>query len=300
MKQCKSLVALSVLAFSGSLSAGVMGPVGSPAGAFVGLGGSYNTVSLLQNLNYKGSHNFRDVNFPDILEYTTDVDVLKFRSNQNTFAPEAQLGYLSATTPANNFWGIKFSYQYLGLAATNTNTTINQSFFLQDTDAIVFNERTGAQGVETDINHQLNLIALVGHKFTNANLYIGAGPVVFGTNINFNNLSSQISQPTVLDPQLRTPLTSASSFVTTDWIWGGAGQIGFTYFLDPTWFFDVNYTYAGTGTYEVTQVAPIDTKFYNTGSFEPQYIESGSLLTTTRNRITVQAVNFTINKLFNV
>jgi hypothetical protein len=42
-----------------------------------------------------------------------------------------------------------------------------------------------------------------------------------------------------------TDVTGAPvNFLSTQWVWGGAGQIGMTYAFTPTWFLDFNYTYA--------------------------------------------------------
>jgi hypothetical protein len=74
-------------------------------------------------------------------------------------------------------------------------------------------------------------------------------------------------------------------------MWGGAAQIGMTYSFDPTWFLDLNYTYAMTRQYTDNYSGPF-------ASTAAGYTDSGTLYIGTAQRVTSQAFAVSINKVF--
>jgi hypothetical protein len=81
------------------------------------------------------------------------------------------------------------------------------------------------------------------------------------------------------------------NFSSSDWVLGGAAQVGVTYFLDRSWFLDVNHTYALTGQFTNDYIGP----FTSTSS---SYTTTGTANLSVADRITSQSVAVSINKAF--
>jgi hypothetical protein len=62
-----------------------------------------------------------------------------------------------------------------------------------------------------------------------------------------------LSSSTACLSDMTGPPASFSSFKR---MWGSAAQVGVTYTFAPTWFFDINYTYAISGRYQTNYVSP--------------------------------------------
>jgi opacity protein-like surface antigen len=78
-------------------------------------------------------------------------------------------------------------------------------------------------------------------------------------------------------------------FSSSSWLIGGATVVGVTYFLTPTWFVDLNYSYALTEGHTATFASPfID--FSSTSV--------GTLVGNSAWRAETQRVSLTINKAF--
>jgi len=82
-----------------------------------------------------------------------------------------------------------------------------------------------------------------------------------------------------------------TSFSSSNWVWGGAAQVGMTYFLDGSWFLDFNYTYAHTEPFMDTYSAPFV-------SMSNGYTTTGTAHLTAADRVTTQSVAVSINKAF--
>ena len=79
------------------------------------------------------------------------------------------------------------------------------------------------------------------------------------------------------------------------WAWGGAAQLGMTYFINPTWFIDASYTYAATG----NNMKPHEQAFANSSSIgSVNYTASGTLFTKDTLRVNNQTLALSINKVF--
>jgi hypothetical protein len=128
---------------------------------------------------------------------------------------------------------------------------------------------------------------LIGRSFANSNIYIGAGPVLFGTDTDINGATGFAA----LDGAHFDITGMPTNFSSSDWMWGGAAQIGMTYYLDASWFLDFNYTFAMTREYSTDYSAPF-------ASAADGYTDTGTLFVTTRQRVTSQAFAISINKQF--
>lgn len=150
------------------------------------------------------------------------------------------------------------------------------------------------ENARTDINHLLTWIAYLGREYKNGVIYLGAGPAGFESHVyedrvvgfaRINGTPTDITGP------------SRNSSIGNKWSWGATAQIGTTYYLNPTWFVDINYEYSFSGNYATESSADFTTFTHSIfGAFKT----NGFGLVTNTQRFTVQGINVTINKVFDV
>lgn len=288
-------VMLSCSVFGTSVFAGDMGAVPNPQGFFIGLGGNYSSFNYTQNSWGLGISNL----------YTNSVltsrgvaqgNAAPFHTTNSTFSPEVQAGYLKNFTP-DAYFGFKFSYQYLGLVVTNRDLYLPQSGVLTSFNPTSTSTMFGyaiADSVETSINHSMNLLAMVGKQFRNKYVYLGAGPSVMSLRSkNYNSIGYAIVDGETLNV---TGLVNYSS--PTIWAWGGAAQIGMSYFISSSWFIDASYTYSVAENH----TSPHKQTFAHTTSAGGTTIETNGILATkdTFKTPKLQSFNVSINKLFDL
>jgi opacity protein-like surface antigen len=288
---------LSVLTCSGTsaLAADLRRPPPPPpapaipfAGFFIGLGAGYNSVKLDRDIYALGL----DSTFNGPLQIANGIAQgpgNPFHDNLTAFAPEVQLGWFGQIAGSSWLWGAKVRYKYLGITSTERGLVIPQTGgFVPTVPGVAPAPLTGnvlIDSFQTRIDHELALLAFIGHSFASTNVYLGAGPALFGTKsdifraVGFGNVNGQPTD--ITGPPV--------NFSSTKWVWGTAVQIGMTYFFAPTWFIDVNYTYAFTRKFDTNYTAP----FVST-SAGLTYI--GNAYITTSQRLTTQAVAVSINK----
>lgn len=141
---------------------------------------------------------------------------------------------------------------------------------------------------QTTIKQQLALMPFIGRAFQNSYVYFGAGPALFDTQSRVNSAIGYAD----IDGDTLDVTGAAASFSSSEWVWGGAAQIGMNYFLGPSWFVDVNYTFAMSASFDEDYVAP----FSNTSS--AGLTTRGVAHLDTSQRVTSQAVTVSINKVF--
>lgn len=259
-------------------------------GFFVGLGGSYNSVKLDQYLTASGtSEVFEEGLLVAFGEAGGPAN--PYHVTQTTFAPEVQVGYFDNLPCSDWTWGVTFLYKYLGIGFTQRVINAPQSGAFVNTEAApeetFFTGHVIIGSAQNKINHELDLLAFMGHSFTNGQVYLGVGPVVFKEQtkvyqaIGFANVNGEPTDIT------GTP----TNFSSCKWVWGGAAQIGFTYNLSPCWFLDLSYKYALTGKYKHNNAAPF-------ASASSGFTDSGILNVNTTQRITVQSFAVSVNMLF--
>lgn len=288
------LISLNFLLSSGLAFAGGMGPVSQSSEPlsyfFAGLGGSYNSVKVDQYFNpLIGTTNIYN-GTTLVASGTANGPAIPFHNTQSTFAPEAQFGYLKYFQDKDWLWGAKFSYKYLSITATDSDIVSPQLGTLTPvtSEGIGFAGRATIQSVQTQVNHELDLIPFIGHSFHNSLVYLGVGPSVFDTRTNLNNVSgfADIDSTHVDVSGLPT------NFASSKWMWGGVAQIGLKYFLEPSWFLDINYNYAMTPNNKTNYYAPFS------GTLANGYTKLGTLAGTSTQYITVQSISVSINKAF--
>ncbi len=279
---------------STSLFAGDMGhqPIGH---FFLGLGANYSSVSIQQASWGLGISNL-STNGQLTSQGIAQGNAAPFKNTSLNFSPEIQTGYLKNF---NNdmYYGIKFTYQYLGITATNRNLYLPQVGELRSFNPPSISSMFGyanADSVETTINHNMNLFALLGKQLGNKYFYIGSGPSVISLRSqNYNSIGYALIDGQTLNV---TGLVNYSS--PTIWAWGGAAQIGMNYFIDPSWFLEASYTYSIAATY----VSPHEQSFINSTRVGNDTLLTSGILTTrdTFKSTQLQSVNLSINKIFNI
>lgn len=297
--QLKKWMVLSAHLLSGSACfAGAMGSNESNLihdGLFLGLGANYNFIDITQNSWGLGVSNIvtsTGGNSNGVAQGTG----APFNHTANRLSPEIQAGYFKQVTGTQQVYGLKFSYQYLGSTATNSNLYIPQLGQMTSstgTTSALFGY-VNADSVQVTTNHELTLLAFIGRSFDNNKyVYIGAGPSLFNLQSkNYYSIGYAEYEGATVNV---TGLVSYSS--PSIWACGGAAQLGMTYFISPTWFVDASYTYTRTGNH----TSPHEQAFSNASSLgSTHYTTSGTLSTRDTLRVSNQAFTLAINKVFDL
>ena len=293
----KTWIYLSVTLAAANCFAGEMGEIvsnGVPnGGAFVGLGANYNLIDVNQYSWGRGITNvFLD---SSLLSYGVAQGTgAPFHATVTRFSPEIQAGYFKNAN--DKIYGVKFAYQYLGLTATNSNLYIPQTGQITTVSPPSTSALFGyvnADSIQVTNNSQMTLLGFIGKTLQNKYIYLGAGPALFNVQShNYYSIGYAEFNGATVDV---TGLVSYSS--PTIWEWGGAVQMGMTYFFDSTWFIDASYTYAMSGQYTVDHSQPFTNSFTQNAS---TYTTTGAIFTQDKLKVSNQAIAVTINKLFDV
>jgi hypothetical protein len=278
---------LCSLAFSASAFAEETALVPS-AGFFIGLGGSFDSLSLDQDIGGNATSNAFDGSTL-IATGQAGGPPASFDATEPDFAPLAQLGYFSHFSESRWLWGAKFSYQY-----PNTDLAIDRalvpqfgSFTTTGANPVTtpFTGTVVIGSAETTVEHEMLLLGFIGRSFANSYIYVGAGPALFGTKSHIRNaigFADIHGRP--------TDITGAPvSFSSSDWVWGGAAQVGMNYFLASSWSLDMNYTFEGSSRYDVDYAAGFSNARNGTTGFA--HLD-------TSQQFTSQSFRISINKVF--
>lgn len=267
----------------------------SRAGFFVGAGTGYNSVNINQASWGKG------VSTIVTSTGTTSNGVgqgngAPFNNINNGLAPAVQAGYFQHIGESPNLVGIKFIYESLNSNATNANLYIPQLGQTTNADTGVTSPLVGyvnADSVQPSVNQQLMLLLFAGRSFGNAFLYAGAGPAVVNMQSkNYYSIGYANFEGATINV---TGLVSYSS--QAFWAWGGAAQLGASYFFSPSWFVDMSYTYTLIASTSVRH----QQTFTNTSELAGvTYTTSGTLYTKDTLGVTNQTLMLTVNKVFDL
>lgn len=261
-------------------------------GLFIGLGANYNSIDLTQNSWGKGISNIQTSTGANS-NGVGEGSGAPFNNFNITLGPQIQFGYFKHILCTPNFFGVKFSYQYLGSTATNSNLYIPQ--LGQSTSSITgittpLYGYVNADSVQVTTNHQINLLALFGRSFGKASIYFGVGPSLVNLNSkNYYSIGYANFEGATINV---TGLVSYSS--PSIWAWGGTAQLGASYFFCPTWFIDMTYSYTVT-TNRTTNHQQAFTNSSSLGS--TTYTTSGTLYTKDTLGVRNQTLMLSINKV---
>jgi len=163
-----------------------------------------------------------------------------------TGVPLGQLGYFRHFGDSDWLCGVKFSYSYLG--ATNLaahNLVIPQVGTGTVPNVSSFEGFSVTKSYEVFVDHQMTMAPFVGRSFNNSFVYIGAGPSLSHVGASLNDLVGFATFPKgSLLPGLRDVSGRPQSDEQSQWAFGVAASGGLTYFITPSWFLDVNYTFS--------------------------------------------------------
>ncbi|KTD60361.1 hypothetical protein Lsai_0111 [Legionella sainthelensi] len=289
-KLTKTILSLSI--FGSSAFAGTMGSAPNPHGFFIGVGGNYNSLRIQQDSWGLGISSL----YIDGVYNSTGIaqgNAAPFKNTSQNLSPEVQAGYLRNYNESV-YYGIKFTYQYLGAVATNRDLYLPQIGVLTSssgTKSPMFGYAI-ADSVETTINHDMNLFALIGKQFGNKSIYLGAGPSLISLQSqNYNSIGYAIVNGETLNV---TGLVNYGS--PTMWAWGGAAQIGMYYFITPSWFIDASYTFSALE----GRISRHEQSFANTSTMNGDNLLTTGILATkdTFKTTLLQSVNVSINRMF--
>jgi hypothetical protein len=257
----------------------------------IGLGGSYNSVSLDQ---YGSGIGISTVTSSGtiVAEGEAGGPAVPYRETKSIFSPVGEIGYFRHFGSKPWFWGGKFFYQYLGLDFSDGPIDSLQSgAFTTVSGSDSFFGNAVIQSSQTLVNHELVLMPFIGRSFNNTHIYLGGGAVVFQVDFHQYNFIGFADVNGTHTDITGTP----ASFSNSEWMWGGGGQIGVTQYLNPAWFLDFSYTYLVTG----------HTSFQDSGAFSSSsmagmttYITSGTAYINATQRIIVQSLTAALNFLF--
>jgi hypothetical protein len=286
---------LPSFAFADNL--GVDDPVN--AGWYLGLGLSYNSIRMHQQILDLGPIHVFDVTSTLSSFSNPEGTHGAFNETQSTAAPNAQLGYFKPFARCNTYlWGAKLTYKYLIMTVTDRDLDADKDG--SSTNISTTNEPSTitftVDSSPMHVNHEIDFTAFIGRTLTNSFIYFGAGPALFEARPNLYTISGSSATS-------RTASTingTGGDPNAHQWIWGGTAQAGMACRLGPTWFIDFNFSYGISTHYNNTNPATFSSEI----TIDPatarerthQSTNLGSIIT--RQQITIQAINITINKIF--
>ena len=204
-----------------------------------------------------------------------------------SFTPQIQLGYFDHFDNNEWLWGAKLSYNYLDSSSTREDFLIPQFGSYGTTP---FTGNAIVQSMDVSIENQFSFMPYLGHGFQRGFIYAGAGPTLSRVKTDITNLigfADVQGHPTDISG-------SPQDFSSSDWVWGGAATFGVTYFVDDSWFVDVNYTMSMTLDY----TANYKSTFSNPGATpsDPSYV--GDLIGDASGTFTTHTFALSINRAF--
>lgn len=260
-------------------------------GYFFGLGASYNTVKFEQNYSATGNGDVYDETETLVATGEAGGPAAPLSQTLDTLAPVVQVGYTDFFRCSNNFWGLKFVYQYLDLTSIDKLLDTPQAGFLDPVAEEMDESFTGnviTKSAQSKITHRLDFLAFFGTCVRDYKIYLGIGPSLFDAETDIYQAFGFANREGLPREATGVPV----SFSTSDWIWGGTLQLGVSYFLNSCWFFDFNYSYSISQTFENHFSSPFTT------SLVGGYTIIGTLFVDTKTKIRAQNLSFTVNRKF--
>ncbi len=214
-------------------------------------------------------------------------------NSQSALAPVIQAGYFQHFSGSQWMGGGKLSYSYLSIGSANSQQQIPQAGgFTEDGAYTPFTGNYLVQSYRQTINQQISLIPLIGRSFERSYVYLGVGPATVQTKTLIENITGFESAAVI--PTTPTGIGLGEKYSTTQWLYGGVAMLGATYFIDPTWFVDISYTYSMTGTKTSSWGGP----WTDTNTLRANVTRTGTNTGTSSGSVNIQALMITINKAF--
>jgi len=186
--------------------------------------------------------------------------------NAPTISPSAQLGYFQQLSDSRWLVGGKLTYNYINATSTDHFVRVPQagSFTLVGGGPITsFTGNVVIQSYKITADHQFAFVPQVGMTFDRSFVYFGAGPSITRTEVSLNNVVGFANINGAAGTSITgTPVTYSS----TQWLIGATFTAGATYFLTPSWFIDMGYTFTMTDLWNTAYASPFrnSTQGFNT------------------------------------
>jgi hypothetical protein len=256
-------------------------------GFFFGLGGGYNSVNFgNRDMYVQGVSNVYAGAALVANGFASGTNNVNMPA-QSTLAPDVQIGYFQHFVDSRWLWGTKFNYSYLNSTAAASSFLVPQAgTFTMGAAVTPFTGNVPIGSFQTNVTHQMMWLALLGRSFDAFTVYFGAGPSLSQIQTRYTNIAGFAligGVPSLIAPR--------DDYSTSGWVAGGAVSLGATYFFDPNWFLDLNYTYDTT----LNQTGSFSGPFTNTSQ---GYTTVGTLSGNSSGRLTTQSVNVSLNVLF--
>ena len=216
-------------------------------------------------------------------------------SSQSSFAPSVQLGYFTRLKDSDILWGAKFNYSYLGATSTVANQLIPQTGgYNNGSGYTTFTGNYLVRSYQQTISNQISFIPFIGQTFSKGFFYAGAGPSVSQIKTNINGITGfadLFGFPSNISGSLQ-------SYSASQWAIGGSATVGGTYFLDKSFFLDLNYSYTQTKNTTANWAGPWSKRgIWSPGGFNAVYY-TGTNTGNSSGNVATQALTLTINKAF--
>lgn len=240
------------------------------SGLFMSMSGLNNSIKYDQYTYANSLSGLSDING----NWQMFKPANSFYRTPYSISHEGHAGYSGHFTHTNQLWGVKFQYQ-----ANQYNQSNSALDDIQLNAKDLSNESTHLKSFQANINHELMLLGYLGHAFAASNIYFGAGPALIGM---YSNAFENHYVENVMHP-------ISNNYASNQWLWGGAAQIGTTYYFDPSWFLDFSYTLTATRNYSSTF----------SGAMQSHFNSYNDMLYAINNQLfTAQAFSISMNKKF--
>jgi opacity protein-like surface antigen len=156
--------------------------------------------------------------------------------------PLVQLGYFQHFGESDWLWGVKYAYSYQDKTLAEGNLVIPQMGTTSNPAIPTFTGFSVTRSYDVFIDHQMALVPFVGRSFRNGFVYAGAGPSLSRVGASLNDVVGFADIPTLggLVDVSGLPQSDAQ----TQWAFGVAATVGATYFITPSCFLDLSYSFS--------------------------------------------------------
>ncbi|WP_298623349.1 hypothetical protein [uncultured Legionella sp.] len=209
-----------------------------------------------------------------------------YNAAQNRIIPMAQLGYW-APVHSDWLWGLAGQWLYAGYKTTNENSNLGQHIPNASFSSInIFGPDVIRDfSAQTKVTNEARVLLYAGQQLKQGYVYLGIGPAVLAVS-NTMYVSSIHSAPNTNSDTLYS-----NSAKTNKTLWGGAAQVGYNYYINPSYFINFSYTYTQTAKHQFDNST-------NTALFNGAMSAGPNLLSMNRRvSIAQQDVAITINKV---
>jgi hypothetical protein len=261
-------------------------------GLYIGAGGSLNVSSF-------GSQNVYAVGLSDVYQNGVRVSSGSAAGPASVnmgstvgVAPSAQIGYFRNFAESQWLWGLKASYSYLGASVTREDVRLPQagSFtYASNNQTVPFTGNAVVRSYQARAEHQIALTPFIGRSYERGFLYLGGGPTLTRLQTNLNGLVGFAD----INGNRSDVSGAPQNFQSAGWVWGGMLLVGATYFINSSWFLDLNYTVAATQ----RQTGNYYSTFTNASGI-PGSVTTGQLIGNSAGAVVTQGATVTLNYRF--